>query len=156
MLFFLNQWNHHTGIESCCNLREFKILWKGESGRALTMARTPYCFSTLSFSCLKHASILSWKGLRASVTFSPWILMPSARNGICKAQFGCSTLPSPSRAKGWAMVPQQGKSSCSNDNIRNEGRGIGIITLIIITTAIIIDGNNILITITKYLKRQEL
>lgn len=92
----LNQWNHHTGTESCCNSREFLILGKGETERALTMARTPYCFSTLSFSCLKHASILSWNGLRASVTFSPWIRMPSARNGIWKAEFGCSTLPSPS------------------------------------------------------------
>lgn len=50
------------------------------------MARTPYCFSTLSFSCLKQASILSWNGLSASVTLSPWILIPSAKNGICKTQ----------------------------------------------------------------------
>lgn len=103
---FFNQWNYHKGIESSCNLRKFQTLWKGEIGRELTMARTPYCFSTLSFSCLKHASILSWNGLRASVTFSPWIRMPSARNGIWKAEFGCSTLPSPSRAEGCGNTPR--------------------------------------------------
>lgn len=48
----------------------------------LTSVLTPYCFSTFSFSCLKHASKRSWNGRRASVTFSPWIRTPSARFGI--------------------------------------------------------------------------
>lgn len=50
--------------------------------KALTRDFTPYCFSTFSRSCLKHASMRSWKGLSASVTFSPWIRTPSARCGI--------------------------------------------------------------------------
>lgn len=50
--------------------------------KSLTRDFTPYCFSTFSRSCLKHASMRSWKGLSASVTFSPWIRTPSARCGI--------------------------------------------------------------------------
>lgn len=49
---------------------------------ALTRVFTPYCFSTFSRSCLKQASKRSWKGLSASVTFSPWMRTPSARCGI--------------------------------------------------------------------------
>lgn len=60
--------------------------WRSKSTpamvEALTSVLTPYCFSTFSRSCLKQASSRSWKGLSASVTFSPWIRTPSARWGI--------------------------------------------------------------------------
>lgn len=54
--------------------------------KALTRDFAPYCFSTFSRSCLKQASKRSWKGLSASVTFSPWMRTPSARCGIWKGQ----------------------------------------------------------------------
>lgn len=54
--------------------------------KALTRDFAPYCFSTFSRSCLKQASKRSWKGLSASVTFSPWMRTPSARCGIWRGQ----------------------------------------------------------------------
>lgn len=58
------------------------ICLKSDCLFGLTSVLTPYCFSTFSLSCLKHASKRSWNGRRASVTFSPWIRTPSARFGI--------------------------------------------------------------------------
>ena len=50
---------------------------------ALTISRTPYWLSTLARSCTKHCSMRSWKGRRSSVTFRPWIRIPSASSGVC-------------------------------------------------------------------------
>jgi len=48
----------------------------------LTKVITPYCFSTFFFSSLKQAVSLSCRGFSCSVSFSPWILIPSANSGI--------------------------------------------------------------------------
>lgn len=50
---------------------------------ALTISRTPYWLSTFARSCTKHCSMRSWKGRRSSVTFRPWIRIPSASSGVC-------------------------------------------------------------------------
>lgn len=57
--------------------------------KPLTRDFAPYCFSTFSRSCLKQASKRSWKGLSASVTFSPWMRTPSARFGIWRGEQKC-------------------------------------------------------------------
>lgn len=68
----------------------YKVLLMRRKGhkqvKALTRVFTPYCFSTFSRNCLKQASMRSWKGLSASVTFSPWMRTPSARCGICRGK----------------------------------------------------------------------
>lgn len=55
---------------------------KGVKKDTDTNSLAPYCFSTFAFKCLKHSSILSWKGRRLSETLLSWILIPAPRKGI--------------------------------------------------------------------------
>ena len=65
----------------CIKKRKWK---KGVKKDTNTNSLAPYCFSTFAFKCLKHSSILSWKGRRLSETLLSWILIPAPRKGILK------------------------------------------------------------------------
>lgn len=56
--------------------------WGRGKKESNTNSLVPYCFSTLTFKCMKHSSIRSWKGRRFSETLLSWILIPAPRKGI--------------------------------------------------------------------------
>lgn len=46
---------------------------------------TPYSFSTFSRRSWKHVTRRLCSGFSCSVVFSPWMRIPSASRGICRA-----------------------------------------------------------------------